>query len=83
MTLTKIDFNENLKDYKLGSVIGRGTYSIVRSAKNREGKRVAIKIYLKTSLSNEDRRKNLQNEISVLETLTHPSILTYIETIET
>jgi len=66
MSMTKIDFAEHLKEYKLGPVIGRGTYSIVRSAKNKDGKRVAVKIYLKTSLSNEDRRKNLQNEIAVL-----------------
>lgn len=35
MSMTKIDFADHLKDYKLGSVIGRGTYSIVRSAKSK------------------------------------------------
>jgi serine/threonine protein kinase len=57
--MTKLEFIEQIKDYKLGAVIGRGTYSVVRAAKNKEGRKVAIKTYLKSSLSNEDRRKNL------------------------
>lgn len=56
-----MELAENLIDYKLGPVIGRGTYSVVRAARNREGKKVAIKTYLKSSLSSEDRRKNLEN----------------------
>lgn len=74
-SLTKMDFtdkvrdSEKIKDYRLGPLVGKGTYSVVRAGKNREGRRVAIKTYLRTSLSNEDRRKNLENEISVLSSL--------------
>ena len=55
-SLTK---NEVVRDYKLGHVIGKGTYSVVRLATNKKGKRVAFKIYPKSSLSNEDRVHNL------------------------
>lgn len=74
-SLTKMDFtdkvrdSEKIKDYRLGPLVGKGTYSVVRAGKNREGRRVAIKTYLRTSLSNEDRRRNLENEISVLSSL--------------
>ena len=75
-SLTK---TEAVRDYKLGHAIGKGTYSVVRVATTKKGKRVAIKIYTKSSLSNEDRINNLENEIRVLSSLQHPSILTFIE----
>ena len=74
---------ESVRDYKLGHVVGKGAYSVVRLATNKKGKRLAIKIYMKSSLSNEDRVHNLQNEIKVLSSLQHPSILTFLEHIET
>ena len=54
-----MEFTDKLKEYKLGPVIGKGTYSIVHVARSKESKKVAIKTYLKSSLSSEDRRKNL------------------------
>lgn len=57
--MTKIEFTETLKDYRLGPILGRGTYSIVRVARNRDGKKFAIKSYQKNALANEDRRSNL------------------------
>ena len=60
-SLTKVDFlGDKLKEYRLGGVIAKGTYSVVRAAThNFTGKRVAIKTYLKSSLSNQDRVRNL------------------------
>lgn len=60
-SLSKLEFTEKIRDFKLGPVIGKGTYSVVRAGKNRDSKKVAIKTYLKSSLSSEDRRNNLEN----------------------
>lgn len=59
----QIDAWEYLKDYKIGSIIGRGSYAIVRICKNKEGKKFAIKTYCKMNLLNEDKKKNLDREI--------------------
>ena len=79
-SVTKLDFTDKIGEYRLGHVVGKGTYSVVRLGTNKKGKRVAVKIYLKSSISNEDRMKNLRNEIQVLQTLQqHPSILSFHE----
>ena len=57
---SSIEAGEQIKDYRLGTVIGRGTYSVVRIAKSREGKKVAVKTYMKAVL-NSDRQVNLEN----------------------
>lgn len=57
---SSIEVSEQLNDYRLGTVIGRGTYSVVRMAKSREGKKVAVKTYMK-SILNPDRQLNLDN----------------------
>lgn len=61
-SLTKVDFlGERLKEYRLGGVIAKGTYSVVRTATHlASGKKVAVKTYLKASLSNQDRIRNLE-----------------------
>jgi serine/threonine protein kinase len=55
----------------------------VRLARNREGRKFAVKTYLRASLSNEDRRKNLEREVAILASVQHPCLLGYQETIET
>lgn len=59
-SMSKIELSDHLQNYKLGPILGRGTYSIVRVARNREGRKFAIKTYLRSSISNEDRRNNLE-----------------------
>lgn len=58
-SMTKIEFTECLKEYRLGPLLGRGTYSTVRVARNPNGKKFAVKAYLKSALNSEDRRSNL------------------------
>ncbi len=58
-SMTKIQFTDTLKDYRLGPIIGRGTYSVVRMVRNQDGKKFAVKTYSKSNLVNEDRRLNL------------------------
>ena len=79
---SSIEVGEQVRDYRLGTVIGRGTYSIVRIAKSREGKKVAVKTYMKAVL-NADRQVNLDNEVRILSALDHPSILSFLQCIET
>ena len=55
-----MEFEDKIKDYKMGPVIGKGTYSIVHVARSKDSKKVAIKTYLKSSLSSEDRKKNFE-----------------------
>lgn len=53
-------------DYKIESVIGKGSFATVRKGKFRStGEKVAIKIISKRKLS-EDDRQALQNEIEIL-----------------
>jgi serine/threonine protein kinase len=60
----------------LGGVIAKGTYSVVRTATHLlTGRKVAVKTYLKTSLSNQDRIRNLEQELQILSMLRHPLIL--------
>lgn len=82
-SITKLDFSDCLRDYRLGPILGRGTYSVVRVARSREGKKFAVKAYQRSALSSEDRRANLESEIHILQTVQHPCIPAYQETIET
>jgi serine/threonine protein kinase len=54
---------------------------VVRVARNREGKKFAVKAYQRSALSSEDRRGNLESEIQILQKVQHPCIPAYQETI--
>lgn len=60
-------FSDNIKaDYKIESVIGKGSFASVRRGRNRAtGDKVAIKVISKKKMSEED-RVGLQNEIDIL-----------------
>lgn len=57
--IAKVENWESLKDYKIGSVIGRGSYAVVRMCRNCQGKKFAIKTYARSSLHNNDKKVNL------------------------
>ena len=46
--------------YKMGSVLGRGCYSIVRLCENSNGKRFAAKVYQKSKLNSSEKAINLE-----------------------
>ena len=76
--------SNELDDYKIGIEIGRGLYSVVKSAIQKStGKRVAIKIYKKSKLTSLQRRKCLEQEIKVMKLINHPNIVKLYEVIET
>lgn len=68
--------------YKLGSVLGQGSYSVVKIA-NRlaDGKKVAVKILTRSKLKSED-ESNLREEVRILMRLDHPNIVKALDFFE-
>lgn len=63
------------KDYKVESIVGKGSFATVRKGRSREtGERVAIKVISKRRLSDAD-KLNLKNEIEVMKQVDHPNIV--------
>ena len=55
---------------------------MVRVGRGKDGKKVAVKTYMKGVL-NGDRHSNLQQEVKVLEAIDHPCVLNFHQCIET
>ena len=59
--------NSNLDRYKLGDIIGKGSYAVVKLAEDTyTNKKVAIKTYDKFRLIDPQRRMNVKREIEIL-----------------
>lgn len=70
-------------NYEIGRQIGRGAYAIVKEALNKvDGVKYAAKIYDKHQLANEQKRKNVQNEVSILRKLSHENIVKLYEVLD-
>merc|ERR1711934_570345 len=69
-------FGTDIKaDYKIESVIGKGSFASVRRGRSRTThERVAIKVIAKRKLTEED-KVGLQNEIDILKQVDHPNIV--------
>jgi len=73
---------ENIKErYKIGKVLGKGSFGTVRMALHRKGKiKCAIKMISKESLQDQQIMRDLMmNELEVLEKVSHPNILNIFE----
>ncbi|OMJ66818.1 hypothetical protein SteCoe_36202 [Stentor coeruleus] len=69
--------------YRLGKLIGTGTYGEVRMCFHREsGAKRAVKIIRKDLMTNEGLRANLDKEISILRSLDHPNVVRIYEFFE-
>ena len=69
-------------DYKIESIIGKGSFATVRKGKNRAtGERVAIKILSKRKMGEED-VVSMQNEIEILREIDHPNTVKLIQVYE-
>ncbi|CAD8166170.1 unnamed protein product [Paramecium octaurelia] len=74
----------NLDRYLILSTLGQGSYATVKLARDKfTEKLIAIKIYSKAKLCNQQRRQQLKREIHILKLLNHPNIIKYVNTIET
>lgn len=72
-----------ISDYNFGKVIGKGSYAIVKEAFSKiNSEKLAIKIYNKKNINDEQKKICLENEISILQTISHSSLLRMIECIE-
>eukprot|EP00826_Nyctotherus_ovalis_P044576 TRINITY_DN4821_c0_g1_i27.p1 TRINITY_DN4821_c0_g1~~TRINITY_DN4821_c0_g1_i27.p1 ORF type:complete len:257 (-),score=53.24 TRINITY_DN4821_c0_g1_i27:40-810(-) len=83
--LTRIDLNymRGLSNYKIEQEIGHGAYSVVRSAVQKStGRRVAMKIYDKSKLSDNQKKNCVSKEARILQELNHANIVKLYEMIE-
>lgn len=82
----KSDLEEDaniIGQYKLGKVLGRGTYGVVKLATHvRTDKKVAIKIIEKKNFKTERQFECIRNEIEAMKTLNHKNIVQLYEVIE-
>lgn len=63
--------------YRIGGVIGKGSYASVRLVKSWKGGVYAMKIYDKSKISDPSHMNNIRNEIQVMEAISHPNIIKY------
>ena len=69
--------------YKIGAVLGTGTYGEVRLCYHRDsGESRAVKIFKKQLYQSELKRCNLISEITILKSLDHPNIIRIYEFFE-
>ena len=72
-----------LNDFEILEVLGQGSYAKVKLLKNKNtGTLYAVKIYKKIHLEDEIRRENLEQEISIMASLDHISIVKLIRAVE-
>ena len=64
-------------------MIGKGSYASVRLVKSWKGGVFAMKIYDKSKLPDPSHMQNICNEIMVMESVSHPNIIKFYETIYT
>lgn len=82
----KIIFSEkaSLEDYIIGKQIGEGAYAVVRGAVHiPSNKKVAMKIYRKSKLTDINRQKSVKREIKLMEKMNNLQITRLFEVIET
>ena len=73
-----------LENYQIGKIIGQGAYAVVRICFHRESqKKFAIKIYEKTKLNDQMKKKAVQREIIALRKIDHPNCIKMHDLIET
>ncbi|CEM11463.1 unnamed protein product [Vitrella brassicaformis CCMP3155] len=73
-----------LDAYQVGKQVGQGAYAIVRFGVHKAShQKVAVKVYEKYKLLDQQRRKSVRREIRLLQRLCHPSIVRMYEAIDT
>ena len=76
--------NSALNEYDICSDIGIGSYAEVKLGIHKKTlKKYAIKIYLKDSIDDEDKKNSIKNEIYILNQLNHENIMKLYDIINT
>ena len=69
-----------LKNYEILSVIGEGTFGVVKLGKNKEnGEDVAIKILEKTKIKSKEDEKRVEREIDIVKRINHINVIKIIK----
>lgn len=69
--------------YSLQHIIGKGSYAMVYQAQDKFGRLVfAVKVYTKSKMASNTRKKIIENEIEVLKLISHENIVKLYKTIE-
>jgi len=72
-----------LGDYEVLEVLGEGSYAKVKLIKDKNtDEHYAVKVYKKSYLTDELRRQNLNQEIALLASLNHSSIVSFLKAVE-
>jgi len=72
--------SQALVQYTMGEKIGQGAYACVRAGWTKDtGDRVAVKVYDKSTLSRESRKRNVQREVHILAKIRHKHIVGFRE----
>lgn len=72
------DSEDMISEYRPIRIIGKGSYATVAVAEDLLSpnlRKVAIKVYDKSKLTNLEKMKNVENEIKILQSLNHPCII--------
>jgi serine/threonine protein kinase len=73
-----------IDEYIVGKQIGQGAYATVRFGMAKEsGRKVAVKLYDKYKLLDQQRRKSVWREIKLMERISHPNIVRYFDSVDT
>jgi hypothetical protein len=76
-------FRGRIEDYAIGKEIGKGAYAIVKLAHHKPtNKKMAIKIYEKVKLLDNQRKNSVKREIQILKKLDHLNIVKLNEVID-
>lgn len=84
LKMSDISLETITKRYTLGAELGRGRFSVVKSATQKsDGGTYAVKVVENSSLSDEENLEALETEVAILRQLQHPHIVALKEVVTT
>ena len=73
-----------LSNYEIGHTLGKGAYAVVKLCKNKiTGEKYAMKIYEKSKLNDDSKKKCVYREIEILKRINHKNIAKLHDVIKT
>lgn len=77
------EFKKNATDIQVGSELGKGAFATVYEAIDKKLEQVvAVKIFDKRMLKDASKRKDVQNELDLINKLDHPNIIKLLRIVE-
>ena len=73
-----------LSDYEIGHTLGKGAYAVVKTCKNKlTGEKYAMKIYEKSKLNDNSKKRCVYREIEILKRINHDNVAKLYDVINT